>query len=204
MIIKEYFCNAVEQFSNDVGVADKLWHELEEKYSAKTRHYHTLAHLDDMLSQLIPLRDSFENWSIVVLAVAYHDAIYNPLRSDNEEKSVLLAIDRLRNIGVPEEHARKCEQLILATRKHEAADDETNLFTDADLSILGSDPATYDRYLKNIRKEYSIYPDLVYKPGRKKVVLHFLNMDRIFKTKEFFNPLETQARKNLNAELSSL
>ncbi|HEU5145715.1 MAG TPA: hypothetical protein VFT90_03335, partial [Chryseosolibacter sp.] len=96
MIIKEYFFNAVEQFSNDVGVADKLWHELEEKYSAKTRHYHTLAHLDDMLSQLIPLRDSFENWSIVVLAVAYHDAIYNPLRSDNEEKSVLLAIDRLR------------------------------------------------------------------------------------------------------------
>lgn len=204
MIIKQYFFNAVKGYSNDNGLAEKLWNELEEKYSAKTRHYHTLAHLDDILSQLIPLRDSFENWSIVIFAVAYHDAIYNPLRSDNEEKSALLAIDRLRSIGVPEEHARKCEQLILATKKHEAADDETNLFTDADLSILGSDPATYDRYLKNIRKEYSIYPDLVYKPGRKKVVLHFLNMDRIFKTKEFFNPLETQARKNLNAELSSL
>lgn len=98
----------------------------------------------------------------------------------------------------------KCQALILATKKHEPADYETNLFTDADLSILGSDPGTYNRYLKNIRKEYAMYPDILYDPGRKKVLLHFLNMDQIFKTKEFSGQLEAQARKNLEAELKML
>jgi predicted metal-dependent HD superfamily phosphohydrolase len=39
---------------------------------------------------------------------------------------------------------------------------------DADLSILGKDLDTYLAYTKMIRKEYSIYPDFLYKPGRKK------------------------------------
>lgn len=94
--------------------------------------------------------------------------------------------------------------MIIATKRHEAADYETNLFTDADLSILGSDNDTYHQYLRNIRREYSMYPGLIYNAGRKKVVLHFLGMDAIFKTKEFSERLEAQARKNLKAELSRL
>ena len=204
MIIKEHFFKSVEQFSSDKGIAEKLWAELAEKYSARTRHYHTLDHLDDMLKLLVPLRNAFKNWDVIVFAVAYHDAIYNALRSNNEEKSALLAVARLKSIGVPEEHITKCQQLIFATKKHEAADHETNLFTDADLSILGSDTETYNRYLKNIREEYAMYPDLLYNPGRKKVLLHFLGMNQIFKTKEFSGQLEAQARKNLQAELSML
>ena len=204
MIIKEEFIKSVGDFTSADGIAESLWRELEEKYCAATRHYHTLAHLDDMLIQLVPLRDAFEDWHAIVFAVAYHDAIYNSLRSNNEEKSALLAAKRLKSIGVPEERVRECQQLIVATKRHEAADYETNLFTDADLSILGSDSDTYNRYLRNIREEYSMYPDFLYNPGRKKVLLHFLGMDSIFKTKEFFGPLEAQARKNLQAELRML
>lgn len=204
MIIKEQFLKSVREFSGDEGIAEKLCRHLEEKYSAKTRHYHTLNHLDDMLKQLIPLRNTIKNWHSIVFAVAYHDAIYNALRSNNEEKSALLAVEHLKSIGVPEEYVSKCQLLILATKKHEGADYETNLFTDADLSILGSDTVTYNRYLKNIRQEYSMYPDILYNPGRKKILLHFLDMDQIFKTKEFSGQLEAQARKNLQAELRML
>ena len=62
----------------------------------------------------------------------------------------------------------------------------------------------YDTYCQQVRKEYSIYPDFLYKPGRKKVLEHFLNMERIFKTTYFFDLYEAQARENLRRELSSL
>ena len=148
MIIKTHFLASAQQYSADVITAKKLWRELAEKYSAKRRHYHTLDHLDAILKELVPLQSYFRNWHVIVFAVAYHDAIYNPLRSNNEEKSALLAVDRMRSIDTPEPQISKCQQLILATRKHEPADYETNLFTDADLSILGSDGDTYNRYLK--------------------------------------------------------
>lgn len=204
MSIKEEFFNSVREFSTDHGMAEKLWHELKEKYSASTRHYHTLDHLEDILKKLIPLRNAFTSWHTLVFAIAYHDAIYSASRGNNEEKSASLAVGRLTSIGVPEEYVGKCQQLILATIKHEAADYETNLFTDADLSILGSDADTYDRYLKNIRQEYAMYPNILYNPGRRKVLLHFLSMDQIFKTKEFSGQFEAQARQNLEAELRML
>ncbi|MDI3322235.1 hypothetical protein [Pinibacter soli] len=52
----------------------------------------------------------------------------------------------------------------------------------------------------NLFTEYAIYPDLIYKPGRKQVLLHFLEMKRIFKTKEFYEKYETAARENLKKE----
>lgn len=55
-----------------------------------------------------------------------------------------------------------------------------------------------------VRKEYSIYPDLLYKPGRKKVLQHFLQMERIFKTQVFYDKYETQSRRNLEKELNQL
>jgi len=59
-------------------------------------------------------------------------------------------------------------------------------------------------YYKNARKEYAIFPDFVYKPGRKKVLLHFLAMERIFKTDYFFHKFEMQAKQNLQKELEML
>ena len=83
-------------------------------------------------------------------------------------------------------------------------DDDTNYFTDADLSILGSDSDSYLTYTKQIRKEYSYFPDLLYKPGRRKVLEHFLEMGNIFKTKYFQDKFEIQAKINILGELKSL
>jgi predicted metal-dependent HD superfamily phosphohydrolase len=94
--------------------------------------------------------------------------------------------------------------MILATKSHAASvNRDIDLFTDADLSVLGAAPETYAQYAAGVRKEYSMYPDLHYKPGRRKVLKHFLEMDRIFKTDEFFQLYEKQARENLLHELAS-
>src|SRR5690606_25529794 len=130
--------------------------------------------------------------------------IYNPRKNNNEERSAARARERWKSIDVPDHLTDKGAQLIHATKKHEASDHETKLLTDADLAILGSDSSTYDAYAKNVRREYSMYPDFLYRPGRKKVLQHFLSMERIFKSDEFATQFEAQARINLARELREL
>jgi predicted metal-dependent HD superfamily phosphohydrolase len=111
----------------------------------------------------------------------------------------------MKQIGVSDHMIQLCEAQILATKSHvKSADSDTNYFTDADLSILGQPWETYSAYYKNVRKEYAIYPDLIYNPGRKKVLTHFLAMDSIFKTDIFYQKFEMQAKENLQQELTLL
>jgi len=63
---------------------------------------------------------------------------------------------------------------------------------------------TYQAYTRQIRQEYHIYPDLLYKPGRKKVLQHFLKMPAIYVTPAFRDLYETTARQNIQAELNTL
>ncbi|MNX82674.1 hypothetical protein D3C86_1144100 [compost metagenome] len=113
-------------------------------------------------------------------------------------------MERLEQISYPEDKIQKCKRQILTTKLHAVADPDTNLFTDADLSILGKSWEAYATYYQQIRKEYSIYPDFMYTNGRKKALQHFLDMEYIFKTSHFQNKYESQARRNLEKELQIL
>jgi predicted metal-dependent HD superfamily phosphohydrolase len=203
-MIRNEFFNAVNIYGSSPDTTSKLWQEIERQYSDPSRHYHTMVHLQNLISELLPVQSGFKNWNVVVFAVVYHDVIYKASKSNNEEKSAELAVKRLSGIAVPEESVVRCKEFILATKRHQQVDDEIDLFTDADLSILGSSPETYRIYTTQVRKEYSIYPDLLYKPGRKKVLLHFLGMQTIYKTSSFREKYEAQARRNLEAELTSI
>lgn len=201
-MLKEQFIQLLSSYTSDPGKVETLWSEIEKNYSGKKRFYHTLEHLENMLNQLNEVKAHIKDWDAVLFALYYHDAVYDGLRSDNEEKSALLAEERMRTLQVPASIIENCKNHILATKKHTiGADSDTDYFTDADLAILGQDWARYEKYYKNVRKEYSIYPDLVYKPGRKKVLQHFLGMEKIFKTPYFSKKFESQASLNLQAEL---
>jgi len=181
-----------------------LYQEIQKAYTHRSRHYHTFVHLDQLVAELKPLQDQFTCWDTIVFAIAYHDIVYSATRKDNEEKSAAIAEVRLKQIDFPTAEIERCVTFILATKKHEAVNREVDLFTDADLSILGATSERYQHYAAEVRKEYSIYPDLLYKPGRKKVLLHFLEMKRIYKTKEFHEKYELRARQNLQHELAVL
>jgi len=202
-MIKTEFLKSLENYSSDSERCLAMWERVEKKYTSSDRHYHTLNHLDNLLTELADNKEEFASWDVIVFAIAYHDVVYNTLKNNNEEKSAEFARKELTKISVPENLIARCEQLILATKKHTDADFETNLFTDADLSILGATPEVYKLYSNQIRKEFSIYPDLVYNPGRRKVLKHFLEMERIFKTNEFAIAHESKARINLQTELNS-
>jgi predicted metal-dependent HD superfamily phosphohydrolase len=200
-ILKETFIELLTNYTNSTSLINDLWMEIEIHYSGKKRYYHTLDHLDKVLLQLTVTKDEIQNWKAILFTLYYHDIIYNPLKTNNEEKSAELAEKRMRQISVPADITELCKNQILATKSHlKSIDNDTNYFTDADLSVLGQTWEVYSQYFKNIRKEYSIYPDFVYNPGRKKVLNHFLSMNRIYKTGYFFNNFEIQAKINLQRE----
>ncbi|MGK6341844.1 hypothetical protein ACMGDK_06360 [Chryseobacterium sp. DT-3] len=205
MNLKGNFTDLCLHFTKDRSLIENLWHEIETQYSGKGRHYHDLFHLENMFMELESVKNHIEDFYTVSFSVFYHDVIYDASSKSNEEKSASYAAERLQRMGLPQAIILKTESQILATKSHQKSDDEdTNFLLDADLSVLGKDSAIYFDYTRKIRKEYTLYPDLLYKPGRKKILKHFLEMESIFKTKHFRNTYEQQARKNIAAEIQLL
>jgi predicted metal-dependent HD superfamily phosphohydrolase len=192
-------------YCQDPMKIEKYWTEIVKAHTHKSRYYHDLYHLDCLLDELECVKDQIEDWETMAFAVFYHDLVYNPMRSDNEEKSAIRAAARLTDMGFPKGRVLQCADTINATKSHAVSDsNDINFFMDADLSILGSAYDTYELYFHNIRREYRWFPDIIYLPGRKKVLRHFLQMGRIFKTEFFFDRYELQARANLERELRLL
>ena len=204
-MLKETFVNLLSTYTQESELIDEFWAEIEKNYNGAKRFYHTLQHLENLLRQLTAVKSKIQNWDTLLFSLYYHDIIYNALKSNNEEKSAELAVARMVGLNLPQTMIDRCKAQILATKLHQQSDDnDTNYFLDADLSILGQPWETYLNYSKNVRREYAIYPDLIYKPGRKKVLQHFINMERIYKTDYFFQELEATAKQNLEKELASI
>lgn len=204
-MLKQTFIALLTKYTNDQDLITELWAEIERNYSDKKRHYHTLNHLENLFQQLTEIKTQIKDWDVVLFSLYYHDVIYNSLKSDNEQKSAELAEKRMKSIEISLEIIEGCNAQIMATKAHFLSENEdTNYFTDADLSVLGQSWEMYSEYYQNVRKEYAIYPDLIYNAGRKKVLKHFLAMERIFKTNYFYLKFEEQARVNLEKELALL
>jgi predicted metal-dependent HD superfamily phosphohydrolase len=190
-------------YNNDDVVVGREWSIVAMHHTEKHRHYHTLDHLADIIEQLS--RSGYGDNEVMLWATLYHDIVYSITAKDNEEKSAALAAERMHALNVPPTVADRVEKCILATKHHEPTGDTiVDLFTDADMSILGRAWPVYEQYAQQVRKEYSIYPDLLYNPGRKKVLNGFLEMDRIFKTDYFYDKYEQAARENIALEIDML
>ncbi|MCS3529621.1 hypothetical protein [Chryseobacterium sp. JUb7] len=204
MNLKERFQQTCFSFTQDKNIIEKSWIEIEKKYAEKGRHYHNLNHLENMFAELESVKNKIENFNILSFSVFYHDVIYNASSKNNEENSADFGKFQLEKLNVDPSSIEKTVQQIIATKSHQQSDDyDTNYLLDADLSILGKDPETYLDYTRKIRKEYSVYPDLLYKPGRKKVLKHFLDLEYIFKTEYFREKYEVRARNNIQMEMKS-
>jgi predicted metal-dependent HD superfamily phosphohydrolase len=179
------------------------WQRIEVAYSESGRHYHMLQHLGDVYDELMAYYNGDVPLSSL-LALFYHDLVYNTLRGDNEKQSADHASAVLNEWKIDAPVEKKVYDMILATAKHESSDPETMVFLDADMAILGADAEVYHDYAQKVRKEYSIYPDLLYNPGRRKFVESTLKRDKIFLTEAFQKKYEVQARINLTNELNLL
>ncbi|WP_343565348.1 hypothetical protein [Sphingobacterium sp.] len=182
---------------------ESCWNEIIASYSDQRRSYHTLIHLQHFSDQLNLCKDQLSDYPTAYLAMIYHDIVYFTMDGTNEEKSAIVAAGHLNRLHYPADLISLCSEMILATKTHAGnSSSDINYFIDADMSILGADEGSYAKYAAGIRKEYgdSIYFDR----GRKQILQHFLNMERIFKTDLFFDKYEQQARINIRREIDNL
>src|SRR5687768_15818197 len=165
--LKAIWNELMSKYTDNVGLVDDLWAEIEKNYTVKKRYYHNLAHLEYMTDKAIEYKGSLADLDTLLFSIFYHDIIYNTKRQDNEKKSADMAHDQLSKLGIPIAKIAKCQKQIIATKEHQYnSDNDTNYLVGIDLAILGESPEMYKDYAKKIREEYSIYPDFLYKKGR--------------------------------------
>lgn len=206
--LKEQWTQLQGLDSNLQGVCNEVFQELIQHYSESERAYHNLDHIAQLLQTAETFKARLLDYNAVRLAIWFHDVIYNPLANDNEAESALFAEKRLARLLLDDVKIEKIKNLILATVHHTQlppeGDSDSAFFLDFDLMILGSDLETYKTYTKQIRKEYQAIPDLLYKPGRKRILQRFYDSKRLFKTEEFYLLYEPQAKANIKWELQQL
>ena len=189
--------------TGDCRGRESEWIVIETAYSSAGRHYHTLQHLCEVCYEL----ENYYQGNIplsTLLALFYHDIVYNTLRSDNEKQSAECAFKKMNTWNIDPRIAEKARDIILATANHESKDPEAMIFIDADMAILGCNENKYNGYAAQVRKEFGIYPDLLYNRGRRKFIETTLRREVIFLTPAFREKYELQARINLTNELKSL
>lgn len=186
--------------------SNALFEKLVESYSEPHRAYHNLSHIKSLLDLGHMLKSHFTDYDAVRLAIWFHDAIYETTKTDNEERSADWASASLIELLVPQETVSVVREMILATKHHkaESLSNDTLLFLDLDLSILGADCKTYRSYSKAIKKEYSWVAGDIYRRERSKVLERFLHRDFIYNTTETRERFEAQARRNIEGELKEL
>ena len=206
---KNYLAKKWEQLSKKLQIPDDsssaIYIQIKQKYGQDNRKYHNLSHIYSMLRLAEKEQEQTEEPDHLELAIWFHDVIYQPVRKDNEQKSADFAKEILADYCSTAQ-LELLEKMILSTKKHEPLTDFPDVLwlLDFDLAVLAADSTVYDQYSQAIRQEYNIFPNLIYKPGRKKVLQHFLNMTSIYYTEKFRVQYDHLAQANLRRELAEL
>lgn len=185
--------------------APYVGHGLLARYGELGRAYHNRDHLLECLVELDAVEDAADDWGALATALWFHDAVYDPTRSDNEAASADLAARQLAALGAEPDEIARVRQLVLDTaHKVDPATPDGRLVVDIDLSILGKDPARFDHYDRAIRAEYAHVPEPAYRAGRTAVLRSFLDRSAIYRTEQFAARYDQPARENLRRAIDRL
>ena len=191
---------------NALGLDDKpdTGAHLLRAYTESGRHHHDARHVAKCLSWLDRMRHLAERPDEIALAIWFHDAVYDPKRSDNEEKSADWAREFLHSASAPADVTHRIVEMILATKTHDVSDGDGALIMDIDLSILGTDGKSFDVFEQDVLREYEWLSEEKYREGRAAVLQEFLNRSPIFQVREMRDLLESQAKENLARRIKEL
>jgi predicted metal-dependent HD superfamily phosphohydrolase len=177
-------------------------------YSEPWRHYHNLLHIAEVL-EVAERFGVLSTWEFT-LALLYHDAVYNPVASDNEARSAELVTAELSMlpVGSALRHVdpHRAAELVMATAHHATDrefDAETGVLLDCDCAILGAPRLRYAEYARGVRAEYAHVPDQVFEAGRSAFLKQLSSRARLYHRADFEAEFGARARSNLDWELSS-
>ncbi|GFZ97228.1 DUF4031 domain-containing protein [Nesterenkonia alkaliphila] len=195
------------------GAAGRAWtevgEELLQRWSEPHRHYHALPHLAAVLSVTGTLERAGELPAElrrpVLLAGWFHDAVYRGAAGQDEEDSAQLAEQKLDRL-LPEPEVAETARLVRLTAGHspDTGDAAGCVLTDADLEVLGRDPADYRRYAEQVRADYAHVPQEQFAAGRAQVLRGLLAAPRLYRTDTGHRLWEERARQNIQQEHAEL
>ena len=169
------------------------------------RRYHDLLHLTECFELVDAMADlSPSERSAVELSIWFHDLIYDPTATDNEQRSAAQAGAFLRDAGRPDV-APAVVEAIEMTAGHApiTRNPIIDAVHDADLGILGASAERYDEYAAAIRLEYGHVSDEDFREGRSRILRSFLAMPDIY-VRPDMAAREIEARRNLEREVRAL
>jgi|GEM_PF-2784844 len=164
------------------------------------RRYHTLFHLDRMLTEFDTVQDKLKHPELVEFAIFLHDVIYVIGQKDNELKSAHIAKHWLLQMGASALTIRRVVRLITVATTHPKSP-KARLTNDekymSDFDLYGFS-LSWDSVLgqaRDVRREFSQFSDDEFRKGNGEFFMRMLQK-RIYFT-EHFAQYEVYARENI-------
>ena len=186
----------------------RLQSALRQRYAEPHSAYHGQPHNDAMLRGARAEAAQLAHPDAVELAIWYHDAIYDPASTENEQRSAALLRADLAGLADPAVIGLAA-RLVEASAAHllppgfpDAWSHDAAVFLDLDMAILGAAPADYDAYEAGIAAEYiPVHGPDAFGRGRAAFLRAALARNRLFLTDRFHRALDGPARANLERAL---
>jgi predicted metal-dependent HD superfamily phosphohydrolase len=176
------------------------------------RHYHGLAHLATLWTRhgrfgvgtpfVAPAATR-----LIACAIAFHDAVYDARRRDNEYRSALLW-RRHAPADLSAADVGWVGATIEATADHLASHDATTQrarlrlwLLDLDLTPLGEPAELFARNTRRLRAEYRHLPEAEWQSGRLEFLRKLQAAPVLFRSAPLARAFEQQARRNIAGEL---
>ena len=177
-------------------------------YAATSRHYHGLDHIAALLALSRAYAAHLNDRAAVDLAILYHDVVYEPTRADNEARSAARARRELAAAGCRGDRASTRSRAI--SRRRSTRSPRRPAVSPTAISIICS--ISTCRFSPRRRllttpmpppfaASIAIYPDLLYRPGRAKVLKAFLAAPQLYRVPALAGLWELRARENIAREL---
>ncbi len=204
--LRKLYCDILIRLGVQGPHAQDSYERLAKRYRENHRRYHTLEHLVHCFTELARVAMHVRNPDAVVLAIFYHDVVYNTARRDNEEQSAKHWLFHAQEVleMTSQTLIKEVARLIILTKHHRTdpvTDKDGALFLDIDMSILSADAETYDAYADAVRAEYASLSDDDWAIARVAMLIDpILSEERIFLSPHFGKEYDERARANLMEE----
>lgn len=196
----------LKKFNRQIGWSQD--HPLIQTYVSRmedpVREYHGWGHLTHLLDEFLDFDSNNEQQLLLIrAAILFHDIVYVPGASDNEEKSALFAAE-----FYPKGSQKQIQSLIMATCHtfpFEKYGDDRDIICDLDLSILGAPKDKFFEYRLKVAQEYKgVYSPEEFDRGTREFFRKLFDQttrDYIFRTEHFRDLYENTARENIKSIL---
>jgi predicted metal-dependent HD superfamily phosphohydrolase len=201
---------AIERLGGDAVAAARTGIDLERRYRQPHRRYHTYEHIQVVLADADDLAALVDlpglDRAILTLAVCAHDVVYEARPGKDEDASAAWVRLALEECDLLPGYRERVAAAVLATAKHSGARNDlaVELLLDADLAILAAPRDAYDRYVADVRMEYSSLDGSSWRRGRASVLENLAQRESLFFTSVARARWESRARANIERELQVL